>query len=85
MIHPTHPMALPIALLIHAEQKNHTVFEYAIYEVLNTYMEVRGWPEEKRADLYAQLAEKMPPNLGMIQKEDVINTCLWNTERKFNG
>ena len=84
-MHPAHPMALPIALLIHAEQKQHTNFEYAVYEVLNTYMEIKGWPEEKRADLYAQLAEKLPANLGVIQKEAVLNACLWQTERNFNG
>ena len=85
MIQPPHPMALPIALLIHAEQKHHTTFEYAVYEVLNTYMALKGWPDEKRADLYAQLAEKLEPNLGMLQKEDTINVCLWSTERKLNG
>lgn len=80
-----HPMALTITLLIMAEQRQHTTFEYAIYEVLNQYMVIKEWPEEKRADLYAQLAEKLNAKSSMIHIEQVVSDSLFKTEERFNG
>lgn len=85
MIGTPHPMALPIVLLIIAEQRQHTTFEYAIYEVLNRYMELKNWPEEKRADLYAQMAEQVKVSNSMIVNQQIISNCIWRTEAKFNG
>ena len=85
MIGTAHPMALPIALLIQAEQKNHTTFEYGVYEVLNTYMRIRGWADEMKADLYAQLAETIKPEYMLTVKEAIVSVALWKTEEKFSG
>jgi hypothetical protein len=84
-VQPNHPMALVIALLIEAEQKQHSCFEFAVYEVLNTYMDICGWPDVQRADLYAQLVEKISPQFGLAVKQNIISDCLWATQRRFNG
>jgi len=80
-----HPMALTVTLLIVAEQKHHTCFEFAIYEVLNQYMAIKGWPDEKKADLYAMMAERIPANMALAPMQAVVDECLRRTEEKFNG
>ena len=85
MIGTPHPMALPIVLLVIAEQKQHTTFEYAIYEVLNRYMELKQWAEEMRADLYAQMAEQVKKTNSMIVNQQIISDCIWRTQEKFSG
>lgn len=85
MIGTPHRMALPIILLIKAEQKNHTCFEYAVYEVLNTYMALCKWPDEKKASLYSRLAEKVVPTNSLIVNEQIVSDCLWQTEQEFYG
>lgn len=80
-----HPMALTITLLIVAEQRHHTCFEFAIYEVLNQYMELKGWPDEKKSDLYAQLAERISADMGLLTMQRIVHECLLSTEGRFNG
>lgn len=85
MIGTRHPMAETVVLLIIAEQRQHTCFEYAVYEVLNRYMELKAWPDDKRADLYAQLAEKYLPTGSIAVNTQIVSDCIWRTEERFNG
>jgi hypothetical protein len=85
MIGTPHPMALTITLLIIAEQRQHTTFEYAVYEVLNRYMELKDWPEAKRSDLYAQIAEQYKPTNSIAVNTQIVSDCIWRTEEHFNG
>lgn len=85
MIGTPHPMALTITLLIIAEQRQQTTFEHAVYEVLNRYMELKAWPEAKRADLYAQVAEQYKVSNSIAVNMQIISDCIWRTEEHFNG
>ena len=85
MIGTPHPMAQTITLLIIAEQRQQTTFEYAVHEVLNRYMELKDWPEEKRADLYAQVAEQFIPTNSIAVNTHIVSDCIWRTEEHFNG
>jgi hypothetical protein len=80
-----HPMALTITLLIVAEQRHHTCFEFAIYEVLNQYMAIKGWSDEKKSDLYANMAERIVSNMSLATMEAAVHECLLRTEGRFNG
>lgn len=85
MIGTRHPMAETLVLLIIAEQRQHTTFEYAVYEVMNRYMELKGWPDEKRSDLYAQIAEKYDVRGSIAVNTQIVSDCIWRTEERFGG
>lgn len=79
-----HPLALTLSLLIVAEKqqrKYSNAFEDAVYEVLERTMELSEWADEKKADLYARLAESLTAADTMIITEDKVNKALWAAER----
>lgn len=61
-----HHYALTLSLLIHAE-KLHRLdivgFEGCMAHVIENYLGARGYSEDKMADLYARLAERLKPNM----------------------
>lgn len=79
-----HPYALTLTLLITAERQQRKyadgTFEDAVYEVLEHAADLAGWSEERRADLYARIAESVTPADTIILMEQKINTCLWKNE-----
>ena len=82
-IPPTrHLHALTIALLIAAQQKFHAELEHAVSDVLEKATEIAGYSDERKADLYALIAESLDGSETMIMLEQKINTCLWKNEAK---
>lgn len=81
-----HPQAQTLNLLIIAEGQQHHIhdaFEYAVYRVIDKYLGPKGWPDAKRADLYAQLAEKYKPTGRIIENERIVSAALWSTENNW--
>lgn len=74
------PGALTIALLIHAEsmQQRHGGFEYATHHVLSHAVDLMGWSEERKADLYARIVEKMSnrDHTRFLVVQEVVAQCL---------
>lgn len=78
-----HPRALTLSLLIHAEclrRQGAPLPEVATELVIERYM--GDWPEERRATLYAYLAESLhrADTHAKIRKE--CNAALYKTEWK---
>lgn len=74
------PGALTLALLIHAEsmQQRHGGFEYATYHVLSHAVDLTGWSEERTADLYARIVDKMADrdHTRFLVVQEVVTQCL---------
>lgn len=76
---PYEPMALTLALLIHAERLSQmgADFEYATYVVLERATMLAAWSEERKADLYARLVERLPNySTSFINTQAVVTACL---------
>jgi hypothetical protein len=74
-----HPYALTLSLLIHAELLQRCGaqgFEAKIAHVLESYFLRRGYTDEKLADLYALLAERLKPNMMHSEMRVVCSACL---------
>lgn len=73
-------MALTLALLIHAERLRHlgASFEYATYHVLSQAVDLTGWTEERKADLYARIVEGMgdQDHTRFLTIQAVTTACL---------
>ena len=86
--HTRHPYALTLALLIGAEQQQRKysdgTFEHAVHEVIEHAIDLTGWSDERRADLYARLAESLTAADTNTIREQKINRALWAAERDFN-
>lgn len=74
------PGALTLALLIHAEsmQQRHGGFEYATHHVLSHAVDLMGWSEERKADLYARIVEGMgdKDHTRFLTIQAVVTACL---------
>jgi hypothetical protein len=83
-----HPYALTLALLIGAEaQQRHYsdgTFEHAVHEVIERAFDLAKWSNERKADLYARLAESLTAADTNTIRERKINEALWAAERDFN-
>lgn len=77
---PFEPMALSLTLLIHAERMRQQggSFEFATYTVLDRAIDLAGWSEERRADLYARIVEGMgsEDHTKFITIQRVVTACL---------
>jgi hypothetical protein len=73
-----HPQALTLSLLIHAEglRVAGADFEEGIHTVIDKYLTERDFHDERKADLYALLAEKLKPNMLHSQMREVCDACL---------
>lgn len=73
-----HPFALTLSLLIHAEglRVAGADFEDGIHMVIDRYLTERDYSDERKADLYALLVEKLKPNMLHSQMREVCDACL---------
>lgn len=80
-----HPYGLTLTLLIIAEKQQRKyadgTFEDAVYEVIDHAADLAGWSDERRADLYARIAESVTAADTLIVMENKINACLWKNEQ----
>ena len=80
-----HPLALTIALLITAQRQRFVDFEHSIQDVLAHLIDLAGWSDERKADLYALIAEKVTAGDSCIDMERKLDACLWKNEEHFRG
>ena len=76
-----------LTLLLVAEQNRAAgdteSFDYAIYDVVNHLVDLAGWSDEKKADLYAMLAECLHDKMRMVEIETHVRRCLIANDRRF--
>jgi hypothetical protein len=75
-----HPKALTLALLLDARMHDPDL-EYATYQVLEEYLS--GEPDEKKADLYAMVAEQWNADATLLQKRQLLSRLLWDNENHW--
>lgn len=77
-----HQLATTITLLIIAERQQLKLhaddhrFEYDIYNVIDRLTDLSGWADERKADLYARIAESVTADMRMQDMEVRVNRAL---------
>lgn len=79
----THRLTTTITLLLVAAQKTVKDFEYRVYEIIQRLLDLSGWSDEKRADLYARLVESVGTDDKMLTIEKKVDTALWKNEAAY--
>lgn len=79
-IPPQHPDAQGLALLIMAEkyQRNRLTLDEPTHVAIEKFFE--AYSDDRKADLYARLAENVKATLSMVQTMAVISKCLWDNQ-----
>lgn len=81
-------LSLTLALLIAAAEQQHKLpiddnpFETDVANVIERLLQ--EWPDEWKADLYAQLAEKLTPGMFISQMQEHISRALARTRLHFH-
>ena len=78
---PRHPLCTTLSLLIAANQRKGTGLEYEIHAVIAGLVDIAGWTGEKKADLYARLAESINKEDRIIDLERKVSSALWQNEQ----
>lgn len=75
-----------LAVLIQGCQaKDPHRFEYRIYEVIDKLMDIQGWGDERRSDLYALITESVTAEDTMVELERKVDAALTNNAQRFYG
>lgn len=74
-IQARHPECTTLALLIKAEALQPGGLEYPAYLVIARYF--TDWSDERKADLYARLAESLLPGDTIAKMEVKCSAALW--------
>lgn len=62
-------------------REQHEEFEYELHDVVNVYFQ--GWPDERKADLYARLAESVRGDMGFAEASAAVSRCLRANFKEF--
>ena len=81
ILKPRHPLATTITLLIAANQRSTNDLEYEIHEVIARLTNLADWSDEKKADLYARLAEAINREDRIIDIERKVSFALWANDQ----
>jgi hypothetical protein len=88
----THRRALTITLLIiagkqqPAARESDSPIEYAAYDVLAHAMDLSGYSEERRADLYARIVEAVPgEDVRVADLEKIVSRALEQNDKEFHN
>lgn len=81
ILKPRHPLTTTITLLIAANQRSTNDLEYEIHEVIARLTNIADWPDEKKADLYARLAESVNREDRIIDIERKVSFALWSNDQ----
>jgi hypothetical protein len=80
-------LALTLSLLIYAERLNVQGggLEYATHRVIDHAADLRGWSEERRADLYARIVDKAPDGALMrfLDLQAIVTRCVKEHNRTW--
>jgi hypothetical protein len=75
-------MSLALLLLSEGQQRRYTdALEHPAYEVLERYSS--GMTDERKADLYARLAETVDPKSPLIQIQRACSDALYANDKEF--
>lgn len=74
-----------LSLLLVAAQAKPDDFEYRVAEIIQNLMDISGWTDERKADLYALIAESVQADDGMLTIEKKVHTALQKNEAHFYG
>lgn len=78
---PRHPLTTTLALLLAANQRNTADFDYAIHDIIAHLTDLAAWSDEKKADLYARLAESVTKDDRLVDIERKVSFALWQNEQ----
>jgi 23S rRNA maturation mini-RNase III len=86
----THPYATTLMLLVTAERQQRKyadgTFEDAVYEVIERAMLIADYSNERKADLYARIAESVTAEDKLAVLERKIGAALFANDKEFpNG
>lgn len=74
-----------LSLLMVAAQAKPDDFEYRIAEIIQNLFDIQGWTGERKADLYALLADSVKADDTMLAIEKKVQTALHKNEAHFYG
>lgn len=79
-----HPLTTTLTLLLVAAQKGTSEdYGYRVAEVIENLMEIGDWSNERKADLYALLADKIKPEDSMYQIERAVTESLASNSKRW--
>ena len=78
---PRHPLCTTLTLLIAANQRKGTDLEFEIHEVIAKLTNLAEWSDEKKADLYARLAEDVKRDDRIVEIERKVSFALWANDQ----
>lgn len=80
-----HNLTTTLTLLLVAAQRKAGDFEYRVHEVIKNLLDLAGWADDRKADLYALLVESVEPDDKMITIERKVHAALHKNEKNFYG
>jgi len=80
-----HHLTTTLTLLLVAAQAKSHEFDYRIHEIINRLVDIVGWTDERRADLYALLAESVEADDPMHVIDRKVADALTKNEEHFRG
>lgn len=78
---PRHSLTTTLTLLIAANQRKGTDLEFEIHEVIAKLTDLAEWADEKKADLYARLAEAVKRDDRISEIERKVSFALWQNDQ----
>ncbi|CAB4241392.1 hypothetical protein UFOVP60_43 [uncultured Caudovirales phage] len=78
---PRHPLCTTLTLLIAANQRKATDLEFEIHEVIAKLAYLAEWSDEKKADLYARLAETVKREDRIVEIERKVSFAMWQNDQ----
>lgn len=84
--HARHPLATTLALLIYARRAEGP--ESSTHDVLCHLADIADWSDERKADLYALIAESVTAADPFFMVDAKVNDALWTNEdwaRRYKG
>lgn len=74
-------VATQLALLLHGFSLHHRELGESIHDSIEQLF--RDWPDEKKADLYARLAERVEDGMGYFNIRAAVLDCLRDNQQEF--
>lgn len=74
-------VATQLALLLHGFSLHHRELGESIHDSIEQLF--RDWPDEKKADLYARLAERVEDGMGYFNTRAAVLDCLRDNQQEF--
>lgn len=74
-----------LSLLIVAAQAKPSDFEWRIAEIMENLMDISGWTDDRKADLYALIAESVLATDTMLVIEKKVHAAIQKNEAHFYG